>query len=245
MPRYKLTIEYDGTPFAGWQRQENARSVQQTLEEAFQSYAQEEVSLVCAGRTDAGVHARGQVAHIDLSEARKPFSIMQGIHHHLKKAPISIVNAEEVSDDFSARFDATSRRYLYRIFHRTAQPVLEAKRVWHVYHDMDLDKMRKAAEMLVGKHDFTSFRAAACQAKSPVKTLDRLEIEQVGEEIHIHAEAKSFLHHQVRNLTGALTYVATGKWQLEDVQKALEAKDRQAGPITAPAHGLYFMEVKY
>lgn len=245
MPRYKLTIEYDGTPYAGWQRQDNANSVQQTLETAFRGYTQEEVSLTCSGRTDAGVHARGQVAHIDLSQPREPFSIIQGIHHHLGRAPISIVSAELVSDEFHARFDALSRRYLYRIFNRTAQPVLEAKRVWHVYHAMELEKMREAAKILVGKHDFTSFRATSCQSKSPVKTLDSLEVEQVGDEFHIHAEAKSFLHNQVRNIAGALAHVGTGKWSVQDVQDALDAKDRKAGPVKAPAHGLYFMKVSY
>lgn len=245
MARYKLTIEYDGGAFAGWQRQQNAPSVQQAIEEAFYGYAQEEVTLQCAGRTDAGVHARGQVAHVDLQTERTPFSMMQGIHHHLDPNPISILEIEQVSEEFHARFSALTRKYVYYIVNRPARPALDAKRAWHIYRQMDVDAMREAAKLFIGTHDFTSFRAAACQSNSPVKTLDKLSIEQQGENIFIYAEAKSFLHNQVRNLTGALAHVGTGKWTLHNVQEALDAKDRKKGPVTAPAHGLTFLEVTY
>lgn len=245
MPRYKLTIEYDGEAFAGWQRQPNATGVQQIIEKAIYGFAQEETTIQCAGRTDAGVHARGQVAHMDLQVARKPFSILHGLHHHMGNYPISIVEVEEVAEDFHARFSAKKRKYQYRIVNRLARPSLDAKRAWHIHRDMDIDKMREAAKIFVGSHDFTSFRASACQSKSPVKTLDSLKVERDGEDVFIYAEARSFLHNQVRNLTGALAHVGTEKWTLQDVQNALDAKDRKAGPVTAPAHGLTFLEVTY
>ncbi len=245
MPRYKLTIEYDGTPYAGWQRQNDVASVQGTIEKAVLAFSQEEVSLTCAGRTDAGVHARGQVAHMDLAKPRECFSIMQGVHHHLDAAPISLVSVEEVDEAFHARFSAQKRYYMYRIVNRPARLALDGLRAWHIYHDMDVSAMQEAAHILVGNHDFSTFRAAACQSKSPIKTLDVLRIEKEGDEIRIYAEALSFLHHQVRNLTGALAHVGTGKWSLPDVQAALDAKDRTKGPVTAPAHGLYFMKVDY
>ncbi len=250
MPRYKLTIEYDGTPFSGWQKHGDSLTIQGVMEEAatkFQGNGQP-VEIFCAGRTDSGVHARGQVAHLDLVSARDPFNIRQGISNLMLPHPISILSVEEVSDEFHARFDAKARHYLYRITNRSSRLALDATRSWQVHGAFDLDAMREAASYLIGHHDFSSFRAGECQAKSPMKTLDTLEILQRQnrpEEIMIRTSAKSFLHHQVRNMVGTLAHVATGKWPPERVKEALAARDRRAGGPMAPAHGLYLMKVEY
>lgn len=250
MPRYKLTIEYDGTPYSGWQKQTEAPSVQAVVEAACTHFmnASETVEVVCAGRTDAGVHARGQVVHVDLVESREPYAIVRGLNALMMDAPIAVISAEEVADDFSARFNATKRHYLYRIINRRARLGLDATRAWHVYQPLDIEKMREAAALLIGNHDFTSFRSGACQAKSPIKTLDTLEIktrEKNPEQVMIYTSARSFLHHQVRNMVGTLVYVGMGKWSVADVAAALEAKDRREGGPMAPAHGLYLMRVEY
>jgi tRNA pseudouridine38-40 synthase len=245
MNRYKITIEYDGTGLAGWQRQENAPSVQQHIEEAIHNFSGERVNILCAGRTDAGVHAMGQVAHFELAKAHLPKTVQGAINYYLKPAAIAVVACEAVSEAFHARFSALRRHYLYRIINREAPLVLDARRAWHVKKALNVTAMQEAANLLIGHHDFTSFRAVACQAKSPMKTLERLEVSMQGAEIHIAVSAPSFLHHMVRNLVGTLTLVGEGKWQPDDVRLALEAKDRSAAGITAPAHGLYFMKVEY
>ena len=245
MTRYKLTLEYDGTDLAGWQRQKDKLSVQELLEDAIYDFCQEKVQTQCAGRTDAGVHARGQVAHVDMETQRELFSMHQGINHHLIGKPLVLLGIESISDDFNARFDATKRYYRYHIIQRPAPLVLEQNRAWWIYYDLDVDAMREAAKHLIGQHDFTSFRAAGCQAKSPVKTLDNITITQEGESIFIDVEALSFLYHMVRNIVGNLVMVGKGEWQSNHIKTVLDTKDReQAGP-TAPACGLYFMRVEY
>lgn len=248
MPRYKLTVEYDGTPYNGWQKQDGQPTVQASLEAALAQFANAPVETVCAGRTDAGVHARGQVVHVDLPVERKPFNICEGLNVILLPQPIAVVAAEEVSPEFHARFDAKQRHYLYRIINRSSRLALDATRAWHQFRPMDLDAMRDAATHLVGKHDFTTFRSSACQAKDPVKTIDSIRIaqrEKNPEQIMIYVSARSFMHNQVRNMVGTLMQVAIGKWQPIQVKEALEAKDRTKGGPTAPAHGLYFMQVDY
>lgn len=246
MPRFRLTIEYAGGGFVGWQRQANGPSIQQSLEEAIHAFSGETVEVVGAGRTDAGVHALAQVAHVDLASDRfDANTVMKAVNYHLKPAPIAIRHAAEAEPDFHARFSATKRTYLYRILNRRAPAALDAGRVWHVAHELDAEAMHDAAQALVGHHDFTSFRATHCQAQSPEKTLDHLAISQVGEEIHINAHARSFLHHQIRNITGTLKLVGEGKWTRRHVEKALAAKDRAAGGPTAPPDGLYLVSVGY
>lgn len=245
MPRYRLTLEYDGTGLAGWQRQTNGASVQELLESAFERYCQEKVTLVAAGRTDAGVHALAQVAHVDLERPREPDEIRDAVNYHLKPAHVAILEATEAPSDFHARFSATGRRYLYRIVNRRAPLVLDHDRAWSVTRPIDAAAMHAAAQTLVGSHDFSSFRDAQCQAKSPVKTLDRLDVSRTGEEISICAEARSFLHHQVRNMVGTLKLVGEGKWATADVAAALAARDRSAAGPTAPAEGLYLTGVSY
>ena len=245
MPRYKLTLEYDGTPFVGWQRQENGLSVQQVLEEAIRRFCGETVKTTAAGRTDAGVHALGQVAHADLAKAWPGERVREALNFHLRPHPVTVLAAEAVPEEFNARMSARSRRYLYRILNRRAPPAVERGRVWHVARPLDAPAMHVAAQALVGRHDFTTFRAALCQAKSPVKTLDRLDVTQEGEEIRVTALARSFLHHQVRNMVGTLKLVGEGKWSAEDVARALAAKDRARGGPTAPPDGLYLVEVGY
>lgn len=250
--RWKLTIEYDGTGFAGWQRQDNAPSVQQCIEEAMHKFCGEAVALTVAGRTDAGVHAAGQVAHVDIAKEVDAKAVRDATNFHLRPHKIAIVSAEPASPEFNARMGATKRFYCYKILmERRAEPVLDDNRAWHVNLPLDIHAMNKAAKFLHGTHDFTSFRAAECQAKSPIRTMDRLEVVEAkapftfGRHIEIWAEARSFLHHQIRNIAGTLKLVGEGKWQPEDVKAALEAKDRaKAGP-TAPPHGLYFVRVEY
>lgn len=245
MQRWKLTIEYDGGPFVGWQRQPNGPSVQQSLEDAVFAFTGERVLVQGAGRTDTGVHAMGQVAHIDMTRESTAKTVRDAINQHLKPKPIAVLQAEPVEEDFHARFSATGRAYLFRILNRRAPAVLEAGRVWHVVRDLDAGAMHTAAQVLVGQHDFTSFRASECQAESPVKTLDRLDVSQVGEEIHIVAEARSFLHHQIRNFAGTLERVGRGKWGPRDIERILDARDRAAAGPTAPPQGLYLTKVDY
>lgn len=247
MARWKLTIEYDGRPFVGWQRQDNGPSVQQAIETAIMAFCHEEVRLFCAGRTDAGVHARGQVAHCDIARPCRSDTVRDALNHHLhaQSAPVAIVQAEAVEENFHARLSCLGRRYCYRIITRRAPPVLELGRVWHVAHVLDATAMHEAAQVLVGHHDFTTFRASQCQASGPVKTLDRLDVCRDGDDICIHAAARSFLHHQVRNMVGTLERVGAGRWSVADVAAALAARDRCAGGPTAPAGGLYFMAAVY
>jgi tRNA pseudouridine38-40 synthase len=245
MTRFRLDIEYDGGPFVGWQRQENGLSIQQCLEEAVHATVQEETHVYGAGRTDAGVHATGQVAHVDIVKEIAPERLMAALNFHVKPHPVAVTNCAVVGDDFHARFSATGRAYLYRIVNRRAPPVLARGHVWWVPSDLDVAAMHDAAQRLIGKHDFSTFRAALCQAQSPVKTLDRLDVMRVGEEIHIIAEARSFLHHQVRNMVGTLRLVGDGKWSADDVTAALAARDRAAGGPTSPPDGLYLTRVVY
>lgn len=245
MPRFKLTLEYDGTPFVGWQRQDNGPSVQAALEDAILKFSGETVTAYAAGRTDAGVHALAQVAHVDLAREWAPGTVRDALNFHLQPNPIAVLAVEAAAADFHARMSATARAYLYRILNRRAPPAVERHRVWHVPHSLDVDAMHDAAQALVGHHDFTTFRASICQAKSPLKTLDRLALARVGEEIHVTARARSFLHHQVRNMVGTLKLVGDGKWTRADVENALAARDRARGGPTAPADGLYLVAVTY
>jgi tRNA pseudouridine38-40 synthase len=245
MPRYRLTIEYDGTPFAGWQMQANAPSVQQRLTEAIEGFCGERFIPRGAGRTDSGVHARGQVAHIDLAKDWPADTVMKAVNAHLRPAPVTILACEKVGADFDARFSATARHYLYRIVNRFAPLALDRDHAWRVWPQLDAGAMAEAAQHLIGRHDFTTFRAAECQSASPVKTLDLLTVERDGEDIAIRASARSFLHHQVRSITGSLKCVGEGKWTPADLRAALDARDRtRCGPM-APASGLYLMRVDY
>jgi tRNA pseudouridine38-40 synthase len=245
MPRYKLTLEYDGSPFVGWQRQPNGPSVQAALEDAVFAFCGERIAVQGAGRTDTGVHAAGQVVHVDLAEERKPDTIRDAVNFHLKPNPVAVLAVEPVAADFHARFSATGRCYLYRILNRRAPPALVRGRVWSVGVPLDVAKMASAARLLEGHHDFNSFRSVSCGAASSLKTLDRLSVVRAGEEIRIEAAARSFLHNQVRILVGTLKLVGEGKWTEKDVAAALAARDRtRAGP-TAPPEGLCLMEVTY
>jgi tRNA pseudouridine38-40 synthase len=245
MPRYKLTLEYDGTPFVGWQMQENGSSVQRRLAEAIEAFSGEDVMPRGAGRTDAGVHALGQVAHVDLAKAWPPEKIRDALNAQLRPDPISVLLCEPAPEDFDARLSATARHYLYRIIDRRAPLALERDRAWGVFRSLDAEAMDEAAQVLLGNHDFTTFRSAECQAKSPVKTLDRLEVSRHGDIIRIEASARSFLHNQVRSMVGSLKLVGEGKWTARDLKEALQARDRSAcGPV-APPCGLYLMKVDY
>jgi tRNA pseudouridine38-40 synthase len=245
MPRYKLTLEYDGRPFRGWQRQGDGGSVQQALEDAVRGFCGEEVQVVAAGRTDAGVHARGQVAHLDLARSVTPETLRNALNHHLRSHPIAVLAAIAVPDDFHARFSATARHYLYRIVNRRPPLTLEAGRAWQVPTPLDAEIMHEAGQRLLGRHDFTSFRSALCQAKSPVKTLDRLTIRRRGDRLEITALARSFLHHQVRNMVGTLKLIGEGRFPVSHVEAVLAARDRAAAGPTAPACGLYLIRVDY
>ncbi|MCJ8507969.1 tRNA pseudouridine(38-40) synthase TruA [Rhizobium lemnae] len=247
MPRYKMVVEYDGTPYVGWQRQENGHSVQAAVEAAILSLTSETVVIRGAGRTDSGVHALGQVIHADLSREWAPFKLRNALNAHLMMASekVSIIDVDRVSDDFDARFSALRRHYLYRIISRRAPLAIEAKRAWWVSKDLDHEAMHAAAQMLVGHHDFTTFRSAHCQAPSPIRTLDRLDVTRQGELIEIRASAQSFLHNQIRSFAGTLKLAGEGKMSPQDVRAALEARSRAAcGPV-APPEGLYFMQVDY
>jgi tRNA pseudouridine38-40 synthase len=245
MPRFKLTIEYDGTNYVGWQRQTNGPSIQAALEDAAKAYCQIDAQVEGAGRTDAGVHAHGQVAHVDLTRDDPPEIVAKALNAHLRPQPISIISAEKVSERFHARFSAIERGYVYRILNRRAPAALDANHVWWIAPPLDAALMHKAAQTLIGKHDFSSFRATACQAQSPVKTLDELTVTRDGDCIIIATRARSFLHHQVRNMVGTLRLVGSGQWSVDDVATALAARDRAAGGPTAPALGLYLTHVRY
>ena len=245
MPRYKLTIEYDGTPFVGWQAQDNGASVQGVLSEAIAAFAGEHVVVSGAGRTDAGVHALGQVAHVDLSKDWDNDTVRDAANFHLRPQPVAVLSAERVASDFDARFSARKRHYLYRIVNRRADLTIDQNRAWRVPRPLDATAMHDAAQLLLGRHDFTTFRAAECQAKSPVKTLDRLDVARDGDEVRIAASARSFLHHQVRSMVGSLVHVGDGKWRAADLANALAARDRSACGQVAPPHGLYLVRVEY
>lgn len=245
MPRYKLTIEYDGAPFSGWQIQAAELTVQGALTAAVEALSGERVLVQGAGRTDAGVHARGQVAHVDLSKAWDTDTVRDALNAHLRPHPVAILKAESVSADFNARTSAVKRHYLYRLLNRRPDLTLDLGHAWRVPRPLDAAAMQAAAQHLVGKHDFTTFRSTECQANSPVKTLDRLDVERHGDAVAIHASARSFLHNQVRSMVGSLVAVGEGKWNPDDLARVLAARDRAAcGPV-APPDGLYLMRVDY
>jgi tRNA pseudouridine38-40 synthase len=245
MPRYRLTLEYDGGALVGWQRQANGLSVQEVLETAVERFCGEQVTVHGAGRTDAGVHALGQAAHLDLRRAADPEIIRNALNFHCKPHAVAVLDAAPAPARFDARRSARGRLYRYRILNRRPPAALDRGRVWHVGTPLDATAMHEAAQLLIGRHDFSSFRDSLCQAKSPVKTLDRLDVVRRGDEIGIEAQARSFLHHQVRNMVGTLKLVGAGKWQVGDVAQALAAKDRRAGGPTAPPDGLYLVAVLY
>jgi tRNA pseudouridine38-40 synthase len=245
VPRYRLTLEYDGGPFVGWQRQGNGPSVQGALEEAVLAFSGEQVTLVAAGRTDAGVHARGQVAHLDLARDMAPERLRNAVNALIRPQPIAVVQAARVAADFSARFGAIGRRYTYSILNRRAPPALDRGRVWHVPQPLDVERMHAAAQALIGRHDFSSFRAAECQAASPVKTLDLVHVRRDGDRIEIAVRARSFLHHQVRNIVGTLRPVGEGREPVGFIADVLAARDRKAAGPTAPACGLCLVAVDY
>jgi tRNA pseudouridine38-40 synthase len=245
VPRYKLILEYDGTPFSGWQIQDNALTVQGTLEAAVKAICGEEVRVHGAGRTDAGVHALGQVAHCNIAKHFVPGRFRDGMNAHLRPSPIGVLSAEIVPDTFEARFSATRRHYLYRITNTRANLALDIGRVWRVPRHLDADAMHEAAQRLLGKHDFTTFRDTECQAKSPEKTLDQLDVSRDGDDIRIVTSARSFLHSQVRSMVGSLVWVGEGRWSADDLAAALAARNRAAcGPV-APPQGLYLVRVEY
>jgi tRNA pseudouridine38-40 synthase len=243
--RFRFIVEYDGGPFMGWQRQAHGPSVQQAIEEAVAAITGEEVVLHAAGRTDAGVHALAMAAHCDIEKPITPFRLSEGLNARLRPLPVAVLNAEVVASDWHARFSCIGRRYLYRIVNRRAPLALEAGRAWRVGVPLDADAMHEAAQILVGRHDFTTFRSVQCQAESPVKTLDRLDVRRAGGAIEIAAAARSFLHHQVRSMVGCLQLVGRGKWSAADLRTALEARDRAALGLNAPPDGLYFAAALY
>ncbi len=252
--RYKLTIEYIGTDYYGWQRQPEHPTIQGSIEAAIQKFCGQNVEVQSAGRTDAGVHAWAQIAHADFeafNTPMTPYEITKAINAHLREEPISVIHMEEAQDDFHARFSAKNKLYVYRILNRQAAPAIEQDRLWHFRRSLDVPAMHEAAKILIGQHDFTTFRDSQCQAKNPVRTLDRLTVSaheydpHGGIEIRIEAEAMSFLHHMVRNIAGTLTLIGEGKWSANDLAEALDAKDRAKGGQTAPAHGLYLKRIDY
>ncbi|MDZ4276063.1 MAG: tRNA pseudouridine(38-40) synthase TruA [Erythrobacter sp.] len=245
MTRFALTLEFDGTPFNGLQRQSNGPSVQQAVEDALTRITGEHATLHSAGRTDAGVHALGMRSHVDLEKDITAFRLMGALNAHLRPDPIAVTACEIVPDDWHARFSCTGRRYLYRITNRRAPLALQRNRAWQVATPLDAHAMHAAAQVLVGRHDFTTFRSIHCQAADPVKTLDRLDVERVGDDVHIHAAARSFLHHQVRSMVGCLKLVGTGTWDSARLAAALAARDRGALGLNAPPQGLYFVEAVY
>ena len=245
MTRFALTLEFDGGPFMGLQRQAHGPSVQQAVEEAVERTVGEAVTMHAAGRTDAGVHALAMRAHVDIDKRIEPFRLMEAINHHLRPDPIAVIACEEVPDDWHARFSCVGRSYLYRIVNRRAPLALEARRAWLVSQPLDADAMHRAAQVLVGHHDFTTFRSVHCQAQSPIKTLDRLSARRAGDGVVIETAARSFLHHQVRSMVGCLALVGMGRWREQQVAEALAARDRQALGLNAPPEGLYFVSARY
>ena len=245
MTRYAIIIEYDGAPYMGWQRQSHGPSVQQAIETAIYGITQREVMVQSAGRTDAGVHALSMSAHFDLETKLMPFRLMEGINAKLRPQPIAILSCVVVDDEWHARFSCIGRRYMYKITNRRAPLTLDKGQSWQVSRPLDASAMHEAAQVLVGQHDFTTFRSAHCQAQSPVKTLDRISVSRYGEEIEVEVEARSFLHHQVRSMVGSLALVGEGKWNTRQLQKSLEAKNRNALGHNAPPDGLYFVEAIY
>ena len=245
MTRFALTLEFDGTPFFGLQRQPHGPSVQQSVEEAAQRITGEEVTLASAGRTDTGVHALAMRSHIEIEKDIEPFRLMEALNAQLRPDPIAVTQCEVVPDDWHARFSCIGRSYVYRIANRRAPLTLERDRAWQVPQPLDAAAMHEAAQALVSHHDFTTFRSVQCQSASPVKTLDRLDVERDGEHVLIHASARSFLHHQVRSMVGCLALVGMGRWKVGRVKQALEARDRQELGLNAPPHGLYFVEAIY
>ena len=245
MTRYRLTLEYDGGGFVGWQRQDNGPSVQAALEAAVRGFCGETVTAHAAGRTDAGVHALAMTAHIDLEKETEADTLRDALNAHLRPAPVAVLSAEAAPADFHARFSCVGRAYLYRILNRRAPLALERGRAWFVPGPLEAAAMQEAAQALLGKHDFTSFRSSECQANTPVKTLDALEVAREGDEIRVSARARSFLHHQVRIMVGSLRWVGAGKWRRADLEAALAARDRAAAGPTAPPEGLYFLRAEY
>lgn len=245
MTRFAFTVEFDGTPYMGWQRQGHGPSVQQAIEEAIERVTGAAAVLHAAGRTDAGVHALAMRAHADIGKAIEPFRLMEALNAQLRPDPVAILACEIVADDWHARFSCIGREYVYRIANRRAPLALEANRAWKVPQPLDAAAMHKAAQLLTGLHDFTTFRSAHCQSESPVKTLDRLDVRREGEHVLIEAAARSFLHHQVRSMVGCLAFVGMGRWSADDLQAALEAKDRAVLALNAPPDGLYFVRAVY
>lgn len=245
MTRFRLTVEYDGRPFMGWQRQAHGPSVQAAIEDAAKAITGEDAVLHAAGRTDAGVHAEAMAAHVDIEKPLTSFRLMEGLNAKLRPAPVAILACEEVREDWHARFSCIGRRYVYRIVNRRAPLALDAGRAWRVPNPLDADAMHEAAQLLVGSHDFTTFRSIHCQSASPTKTLDSLSVRRFGEEIEVDAAARSFLHHQVRSMVGCLMMVGRGQWCAADLKAALDAQDRAALGFNAPPDGLYFVEARY
>ncbi|MBZ0138398.1 MAG: tRNA pseudouridine(38-40) synthase TruA [Pseudorhodoplanes sp.] len=245
MPRYRIVIEYDGTPFSGWQFQADAPSVQGAIEDAIAALTGERATIQGAGRTDAGVHAFGQVAHFDLARQLATDTIRDGLNAHLRPHPVAVLAAARVADSFNARLSATRRHYLYRIVNRRPDLTLDRNRAWRIPRPLDVPAMHAAAQRLVGHHDFTTFRSTECQARSPLKTLDRLDVVRDGEEVRVITCARSFLHNQVRSMVGSLALVGDGKWSADDVAAALAARDRTACGQVAPPEGLYLVRVDY
>lgn len=243
--RFRLTVEFDGRPFMGWQRQAHGPSVQAAIEDAAATVLGEAVTVHAAGRTDAGVHGLGMVAHIDVEKAITPFRLSEAINALLRPNPVAVLSCETVDPDFHARFSCVARHYEYRITNRRAPLALEAGRAWRLPGTLDAAAMHDAAQLLVGRHDFTTFRSAHCQADSPIRTLDRLDVARDGDRITVHASARSFLHHQVRSMVGCLALVGQGKWTADDLANALAAKDRSALGFNAPPDGLYFVRADY
>ncbi len=245
MPRYKLLIEYDGAPYRGWQFQADVPSVQGAIEDAIAQFDGQRVTIQGAGRTDAGVHALGQVAHCDLRSAHEGGTVRDALNFYLRPQPIAVLAAERVADDFNARFSATKRHYLYRVVNRRPDLALDLGRAWRVGRPLDIAAMREAAKRLIGNHDFTTFRSTECQSKSPVKTLDQIDIETDGWNVNLHVSARSFLHNQVRSMVGSLVHVGEGKWTPDDITRILAARDRTQCGQVAPPEGLYLVKVDY
>ncbi|MEO9469405.1 tRNA pseudouridine(38-40) synthase TruA [Parasphingorhabdus sp.] len=245
MTRFAITIEYDGSPFMGWQHQDHGPSVQQAIEQAIKRITQQDIRVFAAGRTDAGVHALGMRAHFDLETRLTPFRLMEGLNAGLRPHPVAILACDIVDDDWHARFSCLGRRYVYKIINRRAPLTLDKGQAWLIVRPLDTTAMHDAAQCLVGQHDFTTFRSTHCQAKSPVKTLDSISVTRFGEEIEVEVAARSFLHHQVRSIVGSLAMVGEGKWSAKDLKNALEAKDRKALGYNAPPDGLYFVDAIY